>query len=968
MNLFRYLNNRKKAYQILSILFSICMNCAVQAQTVFGTKIIKETQRLSQYLDDEFTKKHVIDDIYTLGAIWTTPEELKRQSLEYELIVQSFDNLFKKGAISENSFNGLKHNLSVMLPTGRVPVPIAESKWLEAYPIKNPLIKAGDTFELPLRPSTLRVMSENGEVCEVPHREGLKALAYVKACLQLFGSWGWVVQPNGRVQKTGLHRWNANEQDQPAPGSWIWVPDPDTKLTTDWSLRFARWIANQGISSRLPIENFYKYSRQVHPTPSDDNAFDLSNQNRKFKASASNWGNVGLLQTPTARMQKEGYFGLTFQRTWPSTNQNVFFQPTDWLEAGFRYTDISNKLYSETASFSGDLAYKDKSMDIKIRPLRESEWLPELAVGFRDLGGTGLFGSEYVVTNKRIGHFDLSLGLGWGYMGGRANLTNPLKYLLGNNYDSRPANNFGQGGLLTAKQWFHGPTALFGGVEYQTPWNFHVKIEYEGNNYQNEPLGNKFPVASPLNWAIVYTPAKGLDVSMGVERGNKFAMGLTFYLNMNELNMPKVTDPPSIFPNLVRNNNEPNWKATKTELEKYTLWDVKQIYKDEKTLILDVNNSFNTYNQNRLDKAIAVLNRDAPQYIDNFEVHHKSGVDTLAVEKIIRSEWITEQTQPRRTQDTIRPTQPVYDIKTSFEKQPLLDQKSLHYWARPELDFIQTLGGPDGYLYQFNGALEMGLELPHNVKVNSRLRYRLHDNYAKFTNATSTMPQVRTLIAQFLNSSNRDGIDNLTISKTERLSTSWYATAYSGIFEMMYRGVGGEALYRQPASNWAVGFDINHVRQRDFKQYFGVRDYSINTGHLTGYWETPFEGIHAALSVGQYLAGDKGMTASISRHFSNGSTISAYATKTNVPAAVFGEGSFDKGVAWTIPFDAFLTSSSRFNALWSWKPLLRDGGATVKRPIYLFAQTAWVSPIAKAYQPSPRSNDSVAPDDRIEDY
>jgi hypothetical protein len=102
--------------------------------------------------------------------------------------------------------------------------------------------------------------------------------------------------------------------------------------------------------------------------------------------------------------------------------------------------------------------------------------------------------------------------------------------------------------------------------------------------------------------------------------------------------------------------------------------------------------------------------------------------------------------------------------------------------------------------------------------------------------------------------------------------------------------------------------------------------------------------------------------------FRNGSSLSAYATKTNVPAAVFGEGSFDKGIAWTIPFDAFLTSSSRYSAGWSWKPLLRDGGARLTRPVNLFSDTGWLSPAAKAFSPARRANELVAPDDRVEDY
>jgi len=949
----------------LTLIVIVGLHIHAYAQTN-GTEVVVKKQRLSQWLEER--RNLLVEDAFPLGAFWVTAEELARQNSEYLSIKRSLDELDANGRINPNSYKGLSHNLSILLPTGRVPLAIAESKWLEAYPRKDPLLEAGDNFQIPNRPSTLRVMAESGEVCEIPHHEGLQAKDYVRACNENFGAWAWVVQPNARVQRVALNVWNAKQQDQPAPGSWIWVPANKSKLPDAFNLRWAKWLANQGISSRQALDIFYNPFRQTYPAPLVENPFDFEGRHARPVPTASNWGNAGLLQTPTARMQKAGYFGLTFQRTWPYLNQNVFFQPLDWLEAGFRYTETSNRLYSYSSAFSGTLPYKDKSFDLKVRALNESEWAPELAVGLRDVGGTGLYSSEYLVASKRTGRIDWTLGLGWGYLANRANLSNPLNSILGQNYSTRPTNDFGQGGTLTTKTWFHGPTALFGGLEYETPWKFNIKVEYDGNNYQNEPQTNNLPVASPINWAVVYRPTKGVDISMGVERGNKFAMGLTFYADLNGLSMPKVTDPPLISPNFSRVNKEPKWQDTKKDLELYTLWDVKQIYKDKSTLIVDVKNSFNTYNQVRLDKAVAVLDRDTPDSIDNFEVHHNGAGNVLAVEKINRSEWAKQQTQPARSQEIQKPIQPTYDLKNSQYKQALLDQKSIHYWARPELDFIQTLGGPDGYLYQFSGALEMGLELPYNVKVNSKLRYRLHDNYSRFTSAWSDMPQVRTHIAEYLNTPNKDSIDNLSISKSERLSSGWYATAYSGIFEMMYRGVGSEVLYRQPASNWAIGFDINHVRQRDYKQYFGNRDYSTNTGHFTGYWATPFEGIHAALSWGQYLAGDQGVTASISKQFSNGSTLAAFATKTNVPAAVFGEGSFDKGISWTVPFDAFLTSSSRFNALWSWKPLLRDGGATVRRPVYLFAETAWVSPVAKAYKPSAPSNDSVAPDDRIEDY
>ncbi len=950
------------------LLHALTSGLAIAQQTGsefnFAKHEVTKEQRLSQWL----TEQPAVSQQYALGAMWTTQEELERQTKQHKALLHSLDEQLAKGMISSLKHVALRKNLLAMQPTGRVPVAMVDANWLAAYPQKDPLLKPGDTFELPMRPIGLRVMFEDGSVCEIPHREGLLAQDYVAACLGRAGThpWGWVIQPNARIQRVGLKNWNIAKQDQLAPGSWIWVPEDNSNLTDEWHQQWAAWLATQGISSRLQMDLWSKSSRQAYPAPVQETLLDLSGRHAQPQPTASNWGNVGLLQMPTARMQKPGYFGLTFHRTWPYQHVDVFFQPIEWLEAGFRYVDTSNRLYGPEA-FSGSLPHKDKSFDVKVKAWQESDWVPELAVGMRDVGGTGHYSSEYVVASKRTGRIDWSLGMGWGYLGGRGNLSNPLSRFFGQGFNTRMQDGGSQGGQLSTGSWFHGPAAWFGGFEYQTPRNFNFKVEYDGNNYQRQPLDNNLPVASPINWAVVYKPTRGLDVSMGIERGNTWSMGLTFYVDMAGLNMPKVTDPPRPAPNLVRPKAQSNWQQTADDLSAHTLWDVQQLYKSKDTLVVDARNSFNVYNQERLDKAVAVLNRDAPEDIENFEVHHYKAGDVLAVEKVNRSDWVKQQTQPARTTEPVQPVQPVYELDRAREKQTLLPEKAVDFWVEPGLDLVQTLGGPDGYLYQLSGALWMGLELPKNFKANSTLRYRLSDNYERFTPGWSYMPQVRTHIAEYLNS-RKATLDSLTMSKTERLDRNWYATAYAGYFEMMFGGIGGEVLYRQPGSKWAVGLDANHVRQRSFEQDFSFRDYKINTGHLTGYWMTPFEGIHTALSVGQYLAGDRGATLSISKVFRNGSSLSAYATKTNVPAAVFGEGSFDKGIAWTIPFDAFLTSSSRYSAGWSWKPLLRDGGARVMRPVNLFAETAWVSPVAKAYRPAPPPNDRVAPDDRVEDY
>jgi hypothetical protein len=155
----------------------------------------------------------------------------------------------------------------------------------------------------------------------------------------------------------------------------------------------------------------------------------------------------------------------------------------------------------------------------------------------------------------------------------------------------------------------------------------------------------------------------------------------------------------------------------------------------------------------------------------------------------------------------------------------------------------------------------------------------------------------------------------------------------------MFAGAGAEALWRPAGSRFGVGMDVNRVASRSFEQNFKLSDYRVDTGHLSVYWDTGWMGVQTQISAGRYLAGDKGATVLMSRRFDNGVTMGAWATKTNVSAVQFGEGSFDKGVYITIPFDAFTTGWSRQAIYIPWQPLIRDGGARLNRGHSLWSLT-----------------------------
>ena len=117
------------------------------------------------------------------------------------------------------------------------------------------------------------------------------------------------------------------------------------------------------------------------------------------------------------------------------------------------------------------------------------------------------------------------------------------------------------------------------------------------------------------------------------------------------------------------------------------------------------------------------------------------------------------------------------------------------------------------------------------------------------------------------------------------------------------------------------------MRQRDFDQHFGLRDYDVTTGHATLYWHTGWENTLVKLSAGQYIAGDRGVTVDIARQFDNGVKMGVFATKTDVSASDFGEGSFDKGILLTIPLRWTTPFETRQEINGDLRSLSSDGGA-----------------------------------------
>ncbi|MFT4192208.1 MAG: YjbH domain-containing protein, partial [Comamonas sp.] len=740
---------------------------------------------------------------------------------------------------------------------------------------------------------------------------------------------------------------------------------------------------------------------------------------------ANDWGEIGLLQMPSARMEKAGNFRFHASRVAPYTRGSVMFQPFDWLEGGFRYTDIADRDYGRDLTSQ---SYKDKSIDIKVRLWQESRYLPEVAAGARDIGGTGLFSGEYVVASKRTGSLDWTLGMGWGNIGGRGSLSNPLSSL-SDKFSTRPTSS-GAGDFNF--NYFRGRMSPFGGVQWQTPYSpLILKLEYDGNDYSDEPATNPIKARSPFNVGATYRVNKVLDLSAGLERGSKFMVGLTLRSNLAELNQPKVYDVPPPPANVVAPTTAPDWSQTAQAVSQQTDWGVRAIGQSGDTLHIDVEDGGGVLRKERVERVIAVLNRDAPANVKSFSLDFTAMGMTLDSQRVNRSDWVwrnTTATSPTQRGSRGLPysywrgqgglegleairarswaqaqqqqasalsvglasastpdaqaAQPAFsnaagsaplDSATAASATPGAAPRHTELlWLPTEKDkrfsmafapsLWQSFGGPDAFmLYQIGVQGSAQLRLTKKTLISGSVNYRLLDNYDKFKyTAPSSLPRVRTYSREYATTS-RLTLSNLQITHFEQLTANQFASVYGGLLESMYAGVGGEWLYRPVASRWAFGVDVNRVRQRDFDQRFSLRDYEVTTGHATLYWDTGWQGLHAQLSAGQYLAGDRGATLDLSKRFDNGVVLGAWATKTNVSSRQFGEGSFDKGIYLTIPFDLILPKSTASTGFLVWQPLLRDGGAKLNRAWALYPLTSARDTRAFQYEPFVREEDDLTP-------
>ncbi|WBA10873.1 YjbH domain-containing protein [Salinivibrio kushneri] len=677
--------------------------------------------------------------------------------------------------------------------------------------------------------------------------------------------------------------------------------------------------------------------------------------------SQTDFGGVGLMQMPTARTAPEGEFtlGSTYNEDYIHFNTSLQLFP--WLETTVRYTQVHDLLYSDDPGFSGDTKYTDKSIDAKLRLWKESFWLPELAVGVRDIGGTGLFDGEYIVGSKRAGPFDFSLGIGWGYLGNRANLKGDKNQ----SFDCGRDTSFsGRGGNVDIDRMFTGCTALFGGLEYQTPYApLSLKLEYDGNDYQGDfvstETGIPMEVNSPWNIGAVYRLGDWGAARLAYERGAAITAGISLNTNFNQVSSFWLDDKaPSYNPAAKRDDlSEEQWQTLSASLASVAGYKDNQIHFDGDTVtVTGEQRKYRNQDhaQTRAATLIANTGIDAKQYriIDQAERQPitETVIDASTYAAVATNSYVGAHPDNARTRRQPQPT------RGSLKA---MERKRFEAGLAPV--FVQSFGGSESfYMYSLGIGGNAAARLGDHLIASSSVYVNIADTYDKFKYTVppdgTDLKRVRTLNRQYLEDTVR--VTNMQLTYLDHWGNNWYTQTYGGYLETMFAGVGGEVLYRPMDSQFAVGLDANYVKQREPGSAFGLfknehqpaedgnRAFRVQTGSTTGhatlYWQNPlglFHGTLAKISAGRYLTEDVGVTVDVAKQFDSGITVGAYASKTDLSADEYGEGSFTKGFYVSIPFDLLSVKPTTSRGRLSWQPLQRDGGQKLNRKYSLYELT-----------------------------
>lgn len=646
------------------------------------------------------------------------------------------------------------------------------------------------------------------------------------------------------------------------------------------------------------------------------------------------YGTPGLIDMPNAEMSPDGELSTTISHFAGTTRSTLSFQILPKLSGSFRYTALKGYI-PDTHPLS---TYYDRSFDLRYQLLDEGKLRPAVSVGLQDLIGTGLYSSEYIVATKHLGdRLQVTAGLGWGRLG---------SYGAIGSMGTRSDAVLGEGGIPTYDRWFRGDVAPFGGISYKISDRLTFKAEYSSDDYAPErsvsdnPIDDNTEAAlfernSSVNFGLDYRFRNGNQLSVYSLYGNTVGAQLSVFTNPRYASNPSGSETAPLPVKKRRGGyNDLGWTSDSVQTQQAhdglraamqrDGLALEGLHLDGRRATVRLRNpSYNSEPQ-AIGRTARHMTRNLPASVETFVI--VPVVDGVPMSAISVQRADLEKLEHAPAESLLQKIA-VRDaaglpLPLDEETYPSFDWSFSPYATLSVFD-------PDNPVRLDTGLRLQGSYRPTpNLEFSASIAKKLAGNLDSVTRSIpSGLPRVRTDYAEYSKQGD-PAIEHLTVSHFGRPGANLYSRISAGYFETMYGGLSGELLWKPVDSALALGAEANWVKQRDFDQLFGFREYETTTGHVSAYYDFG-NGFHGQIDAGKYLAGDIGATVAIDREFANGWSVGAYATFTDATTEEFGEGSFDKGLRFTVPLNWALGRPSRRENTITIQSLTRDGGARV---------------------------------------
>ncbi len=646
-------------------------------------------------------------------------------------------------------------------------------------------------------------------------------------------------------------------------------------------------------------------------------------------------GQVGLINTPSAEVKDEQSVYFTAKKNAYTKLGTLTVTPFNWLEASYFYYRPHDIIWAGRVGL--DL---DKGFNVKFSYKPDNIFLPRVAVGLDDFAGNGRFTKEYVVATYNLNRLKVTSGIGWGnFVGDIHKVKNPLS-IFSDSFDSRVniSKKARRGGNPAYDKWFRGDAVIFGGIEAAIDKKNRFTFKVESNPFDYFKFGSgvfsekSFRLRqkkSNYNYGISYKFRDYGNIDLSYIKGD--TLNLSFSLGFSSkkpLRKKKKFEPTLVNSDYQQDPKNEFYRDLLENLNANKLY-LQTADLDDKNLSLTID-SLEFVNPIQYSSRAAFI---AEKVLEFNEVN----VDNIDVGLITRGVKINEISY--RTSDIQNEKIFKVEVKqrTKIKNPPPVDYKKDDFRPLVIFPMIQTMiepdiethiGSPERFMYWGIGVRVVNeIQLNRNTTINSSIAHKIKNTFdEKRSYPDSKMERVRTEIVDYLQQADDVYVKYLQLDYINSFSKNTFYRLGAGYLEKMYGGFTSEFLYKPFDKYFAASIEYNKVKKRDYDGRFDFLEYKTYTTHLNTAYYIPSQNILLKLSIGKYLAGDKGYTLDISRRMPSGWQSGFYFSRTNVSAALFGEGSFDKGFYIKVPFNIFRKDYSKNNTHFGLKTLTRDGG------------------------------------------